>query len=152
IYTMKRVTSFPVQTLWLMGSILVAVLLASTYPADGQTFTWQPTTGGVFDTAPNWSPVGGPPGSGDTAIFNSTASQTVIFQTNVTLASHQIENGAITFQLNQTTNTMSGGVGLLVGHTAAQTGRLTILNGKLTGDLSIGDVDASTGFFTIGAD
>src|SRR5262249_8174340 len=110
-HTMKRAAKFQVKTSPLSGSILVAVLLASTYPANGQTFTWQPTTGGLFDTGANWSPAGGPPSAGNTAIFNSTASQTVIFQTNVTLASHQIENGAITFQLNQSTNTMSG-VGL----------------------------------------
>ena len=47
---------------------------------------------------------------------------------------------------------MSGGNGLLVGNTTGLTGRLTILNGKMIGDMTLGGVTASTGFFTIGAD
>src|SRR5215813_12370116 len=131
---------------------VVATLLVGAGSAGAQTFTWVPTTGGLFDSPGNWTPVGGPPGAGDITIFNSTTTQTVIFQSNVTLANHQIQNGNVTFQLNQTTNTMSAANGLIVGNVAGQTGRVTILNGKLSGDASIGDVDASTGFLTIGAD
>src|SRR6478609_7063407 len=129
--------------------VFVAVLLMGANPAHSQTFTWLPTTGGLFDNAANWSPAGGPPANGDTTIFNSTATQTVLFQSSVFLATHEIENGNIVFQLNQTFNTMTGS-GLIVGNIVNQTGRLTILNGTLAGDMSIGDVDASTGFFTIG--
>src|SRR5690348_7434099 len=108
----------------------IAVALVGLNLAHADALTWVPTTGGLFNTPGNWSGVSaGPPGSGDTALFNSTATQTVIFQSDVHLDSYEIENGNTTFQLNQTNSFLSsGGSGLVVGEIAAQTGRLTILN------------------------
>src|SRR5262245_15356146 len=130
--------------------VLMMLLCFGAKTATAQ-LTWVPTTGGLFNTPGNWMPLG-PPVAGQVAQYTTTTTQTIIYETNVGLGTQRIENGNVTFQLNQTTNTMSGGSGLIVGNTAGLTGRLTILNGKMTGDMAIGNVDASTGFFTIGAD
>lgn len=129
------------------------VLLIGVKFTSAQTFTWQPTSGGLYNTAANWSPAGGPPNAaGEIALFNGTATQTVTLQTNLTVSSHTISSGNITYQLDGTTQTMSGGAGLIVGDTAGTTGRFTILNGTLTGDMALGNGNDSIGFFTIGAD
>src|SRR5438876_3873146 len=126
----------------------VAVCCLNPEFASATIYTWQPTSGGLFNIPANWSPAGPPATTADTAVYPSTATQTIIFESDVTVGSHRIENGNVTFQLNQTTQTMSNGAGLIVGNTANLTGRVTIVNGKLTGDMSIGNADASTGLFT----
>src|SRR5262245_9908186 len=102
---------------YLVPSVLACAAAGSVItPTAFAQLVWQPTTGGLFNTPGNWSPLG-PPGAGQVADYTSTATQTVIFETNTTVAAHRIENGNITFQLNQTTATMSGGSGLVVGNT-----------------------------------
>jgi len=133
--------------------VVVAVLFVGAAPAHAQTFTWQPTSGGTFNTAANWTPAGGPPNAaGEVALYTATTTQTVTLETSLTLSGHRIENGSITYQLNQTTQSMTAGAGLIVGAVAGQTGRFTILNGTMTGDMTLGNAAASIGFFTIGED
>jgi T5SS/PEP-CTERM-associated repeat protein len=134
-------------------SILAMSLLSlAATPLWGQTFTWQPTSGGLFNAAANWSPVGGPPNApGESVLFDLPNTQTVIFQTDTTTGVHSVTNGNVTYQLNQTLASASS-TGLIVGGTLGLTGRLTILNGTMTGDMNVGNVIGSTGFFTIGAD
>lgn len=134
---------------------LPAILLALCInQAEAQTFTWLPTSGGLFNTAANWTPaLNAPPSaSGELALYTGTTTQTVTLETSITLSGHRIENGNITYQLNQTTQTMTAGAGLVVGAVAGQTGRFTILNGTMTGDMTLGNAASSIGFFTIGAD
>jgi fibronectin-binding autotransporter adhesin len=130
---------------------LAATIFLELASASAQ-ITWQPTAGGLFNTGTNWLPGSIAPGAGQIAVYDKTNTQTVTFETNVTVATHRVENGNVTFQLNQTIQTMNGGSGLIVGNTANLTGRLTLLNGKMTGDMTLGNVDASTGFLTIGPD
>ncbi|HEX3600508.1 MAG TPA: hypothetical protein VHU84_10225 [Lacipirellulaceae bacterium] len=132
----------------LFCAIGYAILLSNTRLACGQ-LVWQPTAGGLFNTPTNWSPPG-PPVAGSVTLFNSAATQTVTMETNSALGTNRVENGNVTFQLNQTIQTMSGGAGLIVGNVAGTTARFTILNGRLIGDMTLGNIDSSTGFFTIG--
>ena len=92
----------------LFVGVFVAVHLAlGANEAGAQTFTWLPTGGGIFNTAANWSPAGGPPNAvGELALFDLTNTQAITLQTSLTLSGHRIENGNITYQLNQTTQSM----------------------------------------------
>ena len=133
--------------------VMFVFFLVGTRSAKAQTFTWQPTSGGLYNTAANWSPAGGPPNAaGEIALYTGTTTQTVILENSLTTSGHRIENGNITYQLNQTTQSMSAGAGLVVGAVAGQTGRFTILNGTMTGDMTLGNATSSIGFFTIGED
>jgi fibronectin-binding autotransporter adhesin len=130
----------------------VAVVVFAANSAGAQTFTWQPTTGGLYNAVANWSAGGPPNASGELSLFAGTTSQTVTFQTNVTVSNHIIRSGNYTFQLDDTTQTMTAANGLIVGDTAGTTGSLTLLNGTLTGDLALGSVADSIGVLTIGSD
>lgn len=130
----------------------VASLFLGVQSVPAQIFTWLPTSGGLYNTATNWSPAGGPPNaSGETALFDGTATQTVTLQTNLTTSGQTIRAGNITYQLDGTTQTMTA-AGLIVGDTAGTTGRFTLLNGTMIGDMALGNGLDSIGFFTIGAD
>lgn len=84
----------------LFGSI--GVLLTSPSPA--ATYDWaSPTDGGLWSSAANWSPAGGPPTGGDIVnLIDATADRTIIHDTN---APRQI--GTINFnQTSAFTNTL----------------------------------------------
>src|SRR5262245_54998234 len=60
--------------------LLLLAIYASTFrcPATSATsFTWNNVSGGLWGTAGNWNPVGGPPVVGDTASFNPPNTYTV---------------------------------------------------------------------------
>ena len=61
--------------------VVVAASLLQVAPAHSQTFIWVPTSGGLFNTAANWTPANGPPGAGDLVLFDLPNSQTVTFET-----------------------------------------------------------------------
>ena len=116
------------------------------------TINWTNAVGGLFNTTANWSST--VPGSADTAEFNlPSATFTVIFQTNVTNTKFNVDNGFVSFALSGTNyTTTSAGVGDAIGSIAGQTGVLTITDGKITGDLTVGTVAGASGFLTIGSD
>lgn len=51
------------KKLLLAGAALLVLLHSTALSSLAQAFTWVPTSGGLFNTAANWSPAGGPPPS-----------------------------------------------------------------------------------------
>src|SRR5262245_39715905 len=83
----------------LFASLLFVCL---TTAASGQTFTWQTVGSGAFDLPGNWSPAGGPPNSSaETALFNQAITYNVGFLSDFTNAGARVEDGTVTFVLNQ---------------------------------------------------
>src|SRR5262245_26071240 len=84
-----------------------AMLSFTSAAAWGVAFTWNDSSGGLFDDPANWTPAGGPPGSGEDALFNLANTYTVTFQSDVTNATSTISNGTVSFQLSGTTHTLT---------------------------------------------
>src|SRR5262245_29026002 len=116
------------------ATFLGFILLIYAAPAGAQSFNWLPTNGGLFDAAANWNPAGGPPNAGDTANFDLTSTYTTTFQSNVTTATVNVGNGTVTWQMSGRSLTLTGGSGIVVGTTAGALGRLTLVNGTVSGD------------------
>lgn len=126
--------------------ILVAVLLciSSALSASATTFDWTNAAGGPYATAANWTPVGGPPNSADTARFSLANTYTVTFSTSPFITALTQTQGDVTLNLNglifQTTNSANNTMGA-----AGLTSSLHITNGSFRpGIFSIGSVAGST--------
>src|SRR5690606_13657187 len=68
-------------------------------------YSWTPAVGGNFLDDANWSPAGGPPGAGDTAIFDSAATGTITLGANhtVNVLSFRNDSGSLTLDLGGNT-------------------------------------------------
>ncbi len=130
-----------------MRQILALMLLGvcSTNLAVGATFDWSNTLGGTFSTAANWTPAGGPPGSGDTARFSLPNTYTVTFSNSPFLNGLTQTQGVVTLNLNNATlqfsNPISNGMGA-----AGLTSTLHVTDGNFRpGNFAVGAVATSTG-------
>ena len=121
-----------------------------------QTFTWQGTTSG-WNTAGNWTPVGGPPNAGaDTAVFANTGTTTVnpaaapigvlTYNANAlaftittgTLTIDSGSSGSITLNGSANTETISSVIAGSHGEVISGTGTLDLAGANtFTGGLSI---------------
>ncbi|MCC5830113.1 MAG: PEP-CTERM sorting domain-containing protein [Phycisphaeraceae bacterium] len=73
---MKRLTNRQIRRIH--PGIAAALLLLGTTPvASAQNYSWASAVAGDWSEESNWTPAGGPPGPGDTAIFNIAGSYTV---------------------------------------------------------------------------
>lgn len=145
----------------LFTCLAVAGLLcfASSLLHAGDRF-WIDVTGGVFINIPNWSLTDGgaggatAPGAADTANFTLNSTYTVSFSSSFTNQALDVDDGNVTFDLFGNTYITTSTLGIEIGTTSGQTGRLTVRNGILgvdsTGDdISIGLPSGSTGFLTV---
>jgi hypothetical protein len=87
--------------------LLLLAICISTFrcpPASATSFSWNSDSGGLWGTAGNWNPVGGPPDVGDTASFNLASTYTVQLTGGT---AHEadgvaIRNGAVTLESTST--------------------------------------------------
>src|SRR6476619_7191277 len=120
----------------------VSLLVAT--PASATSFDWSNASGGIFSTAANWTPVGGPPGSNDTARFSLPNTYTVTVNSTTTVSALSQTQGDVTLNLNgnfysasSTTNNSLGAAGL--SSTMRFTSGFIILGG-----MNVGNVAGST--------
>jgi len=116
-------------------------------------FRWQVLQGN-FESPGNWTPAGGPPGSGDAAVFSRGAASayTVTFGSGADTVNRQlrVDNDRVTFNLGGRTYqlTQSSQPSVVVGEAAV--GMLTISGGTLAGvDAVVGKNAGSTGQVTV---
>jgi T5SS/PEP-CTERM-associated repeat protein len=121
----------------------IASLLIAT-PARATTFDWSNASGGIFGTAANWTPVGGPPNSNDTARFSLPNTYSVALNSSTNVGALSQTQGDVTFNLNSnfysalsTTSNSLGAAGLA--STMHFTGGVIILGG-----MNVGNVAGST--------
>jgi T5SS/PEP-CTERM-associated repeat protein len=83
---------------WLWSLVVVFGTMQSA--AYGTDFTWNAAGGGIFETAGNWSPAGGPPNNGtDTALFDLASAYEVVFDGHVTNNDFEVTTGDVTFDM-----------------------------------------------------
>lgn len=125
---------------------------------------WITTAGGFFYSASNWSTTSGgaggatAPGGSDVANFTLAGTYEVDFNGagNVTNQRAEIENGTVSFNLANTTYTLSGGptVAAIVGTVPGQTARWTLRNGSVAvadvgDDVIVASPAGSTAYLTV---
>lgn len=79
-----------VRTFWTLGALL---LLANVATAQ-VTYTGNTNTGSFY-SAGSWLPISGPPGSGDSTLFNSVGTHSVQFGSTVSNVASTLSNGAV---------------------------------------------------------
>src|SRR6185436_1259216 len=143
---------------------IAAVLLAASSVVNAAYRFWVIPTGGSFGApgvvSPSWSTTAGGaggatvPGAADTANFTLNSTYDITFFTGLSNQFLDVRNGNVTFALGGTTYTLTDAHAMTIAGVAAQTARLTVLDGILGSDgpanALIGEVDGSTGFLTIG--
>lgn len=125
---------------------------------------WITTTGGYFANSLNWSTASGGAGgaavptSADVANFTLAGTYEVDFAGagSVTNQRAEVENGTVSFNLANTTYTLSGApsVSAVVGNVAGQTARWTLRNGTVAvsdvgDDIIVASPAGSTAFLTV---
>ena len=102
--------------------VTCAILFLGFTTAWGQS-TWTNTSGGLWNTAGNWS--AGVP-TAELALFNLANTYTVTYDISPSITTFEIQNGTVTFALAGRTLTTTASVSL-VSSVPGQTGRLTVL-------------------------
>ena len=136
-----------------------ALLCLAPSPLSAADRFWNTASGGLF-TNNLWALTEGgaggasPPGVADIANFTLNNTYTITFASDPVNTALHVENGIVTFALNNRTYSLTSAGGLEIGNVPGQTGRLTVKEGTLgvdTGgeDLVLGNVAGSTGFLTI---
>lgn len=87
---------------WMTFAVLV--LCGAGFSHGQSTQTWDEPNGGAFNNAGNWDAT--VPGTDDTAIFGLDASYTVTFDSNVTHARTEVQDGEVTFDLGSSVYTL----------------------------------------------
>jgi T5SS/PEP-CTERM-associated repeat protein len=130
--------------------LALAVCACGSFKASATTFTWINAAGGVFNNATNWNPLGAPSSSADVAVFSLNNTYTVTFSNSPVNGSLQVNDGAITFNLDGQTY---GQAGATVGNVPGAAPRLTLSNGTVsaTGLLGIATGFGSAGTMTVGS-
>ena len=125
-----------------LAAALLSICAASS--VDAATYDWSNTSGGTFNTAANWTPAGGPPGSNDTARFSLATAYTINFGNSATVNTLTQTQGDVTLNLNNATfllsNTTNNGMG-----SSGLTSTLHISNGNFRpGNFTVGGNSGST--------
>jgi hypothetical protein len=109
-----------------------AALLAAT-PAWAVNFTWNVVGGGDFNDAGNWSPAGGPPTTGDIAIFDneSTGTVTLAGDRTVNQLSFRNDSGALVLDMGGFNLNLAAANGFQMGTVATHVNDITVTNGTL---------------------
>ncbi len=134
---------------WVLGALAGASALADEY-------SWSASGGGAFETAGNWSPTTGPPGSADNAIFDlgSGGGYTVTFSTSPANTQLWVKNDNVTLDLGggQWSLTSASPRSVIVGQDGGDSGQLLVTNGTLASvQALIAVVGLSTGEVTVGS-
>jgi len=118
--------------------------------ARAATFSWSNASGGNYSTAANWTPAGGPPGSGDIAQLTLPNTYAINYTTSPTINTLTQTQGDVTLNLNSTTFTTTNGTNNVMG-SAGLTSTLRVSGGNFRpGGLSIASVAGSTGNLFLG--
>ncbi len=134
---------------WVTVTIAAALLTALASPALAADRFWIDPNGGSFTSTSNWSLFDGGgagasiPVATDVANFTLPDTYTVFVGTTTNFAL-DISNGKVTFDLNGNTYTTTSTLGMDIGDTTNQTGRLTITDGTLTTDSALDDIRLGT--------
>src|SRR4051812_24673578 len=81
--------------------LALAVCACGSSLARATTFTWTNAAGGIFSTATNWTPIGGPPAlATDLADFFISNAYTITFANSPVNGSFQAGDGTVTLNLN----------------------------------------------------
>jgi len=147
-----------------VACVLLVLVSHSPSAVDAADRFWLTSAGGSFGTpgvaSPNWSDVGGgvgnftAPTTTDIANFTLNNTYEVTFSTAVTNTDLDVENGIVTFDLNGNSYTGTSVFAIEIGKVAAQTGRLTVIDGTVGvdtagDDVQVGSIANATGFLTV---
>ena len=121
----------------LIGAVVLLWQVTLLSPTYAVIHEWTNAVDGTFSTGGNWTPVG-PPGVGDTALFNEASpAYTVSFTSSPTSDALDFDAGDVTFRsfgVDQTYNITTGGADVSI-----QNGTLTLGVSGDPLDLNIGD-------------
>ncbi len=148
---------------WLVRCLAGLIVVCAAMPASAADRFWINPSGGLYPTTANWSATTGGgggatvPGENDVARFQlNTTYQVGFFTHSPTNQALRVENGDVTFDMNNQTYILTNEAAINVGVTSGQTGQLTIRNGTLrrfAGD-SISSIiigsNGGTGIMTLG--